>query len=419
MRQVLKNPGGSRLRARTVIIDDPGPLEAYLTEQSSFAFLRRGEGFVALGEVARFETDSLDAADIWWDDARQEIENDTELFGVQGTGPIAVGSFAFDPDHSSDPSRLIIPEIVLGRRGGLCWMTRIFRGDALQDMPAVQPPPMRPAGIAYADGGMNGPAWESAVAEVVRLIQRGGADKVVLARDIIAASPEPIDPRWIVRHMVSEYGDCWTYLVDGLVGATPEMLIRLEGGLATSRVLAGTLRRSAPGDSDGTALAAALSTSSKDLAEHEYAVRSVAEALAPYCHGMSVPEAPHVVWLPNVMHLATDIAGAVERGPSSLALAAALHPSAAVCGTPTHTALDIINEVEGMDRGRYAGPVGWLDSTGEGEWALALRCGQIDPTTPEEIHLFAGCGIVADSRPDEELAETVAKFVPMRDALEK
>jgi len=124
-----------------------------------------------------------------------------------------------------------------------------------------------------------------------------------------------------------------------------------------------------------------------------------------------------VLRLPNVMHLATDITGVVDVGASALALAAALHPSAAVCGTPRHLAMDIITDLEALDRGRYAGPVGWTDTSGDGEWTIALRGGQVDPDTPERIQLFAGAGVVADSDPQVELAETGAKLVPMLQAL--
>jgi menaquinone-specific isochorismate synthase len=130
-----------------------------------------------------------------------------------------------------------------------------------------------------------------------------------------------------------------------------------------------------------------------------------------------VPEAPYVLQLPNVLHLATDVTGVVENGASSLALAAALHPSAAVCGTPTEQARALIGELEHLDRERYAGPVGWIDASGDGEWAIALRCGLISQTDPQQIRLFAGCGIVAGSDPAAELAESRAKLVPMRDAL--
>src|SRR5690349_6014399 len=155
---------------------------------------------------------------------------------------------------------------------------------------------------------------------------------------------------------------CWTFHVDGLFGATPEMLVRRERGLVTSRVLAGTIRRTGD-DTRDLALAASLARSSKDLEEHEYAVRSVAEALEPHCTSMNVPEAPFVLHLANVMHLATDVAGVLADGATSLGLAASLHPSAAVCGTPTPVAAVAIAELEHMDRGRYAGPVGWMDAS--------------------------------------------------------
>jgi menaquinone-specific isochorismate synthase len=205
--------------------------------------------------------------------------------------------------------------------------------------------------------------------------------------------------------------------VDGLFGATPEMLVRRERGLVHSRVLAGTIRRTGD-DARDLAQAATLARSSKDLEEHEYAVRSVADALDPHCSSMNVPESPFVLHLPNVMHLATDVAGVMHDTAdplgTSLDLAEALHPSAAVGGTPTDVATALIGEIEGMERGRYAGPVGWMDATGDGEWGLAVRTAEIDR---ERVRLFAGCGVVADSDPEAELAEAQAKFVPVRDSL--
>ena len=137
---------------------------------------------------------------------------------------------------------------------------------------------------------------------------------------------------------------------------------------------------------------------------------------------MNVPEQPFVLHLPNVMHLASDVTGVLDRStsaaaPSSLSLAAALHPSAAVCGTPTTAARDLIREIEGMDRGRYAGPVGWTGADGDGEWGIALRSARLDDADPRRIRLYAGCGVVAASDPSAELAESEAKLVPMRWAL--
>ncbi len=208
---------------------------------------------------------------------------------------------------------------------------------------------------------------------------------------------------------------CWTFHVDGLFGATPEMLVRRERGLVTSRVLAGTIRRTGDDDRD-LALAATLARSSKDLEEHEYAVRSVADALEPHCSSMNVPEAPFVLHLPNVMHLATDVNGVVHdaraRRCSSPSRSTPRPPWAAP-RPPRRRAL--IAEIEGMPRDRYAGPVGWMDASGDGEWGIALRSAMV---TDRGVRLFAGCGIVASSDPEAELAESQAKFVPVRDALE-
>jgi menaquinone-specific isochorismate synthase len=255
------------------------------------------------------------------------------------------------------------------------------------------------------------------VGEAVRRINGGELEKVVLARDLVATAAEPIDVRWPLRRLAADYPTCWTFHVDGMFGATPELLVRRERGLVTSRVLAGTIRRTGD-DARDLSLAARLARSSKDLEEHEYAVRSVAEALEPHCSSMNVPEAPFVLHLPNVMHLATDVAGVVHDAAtvSSLELAAALHPTAAVGGTPTSTAVELIAQLEGMDRGRYAGPVGWMDADGDGEWGIALRSAAIEGNT---VRLYAGCGIVADSDPEAELAETQGKFVPVRDALSR
>ena len=415
--KVILDFGSARMRATTVAIDDPGPLERFLPESGpGGAFIRRGEGFVTLGEVARFETDRLEAADVWWDEISSQIDHDSEMPGEFGTGPLAVGSFTFDPDRSEERSVLSVPQVVVGRRSGMAWMTRLGTGRFDGTLPPLGEPTRAPSGVALAGGAVGRRVWTEIVGEVVSLIRRGEVSKVVLARDLRVEADEPIDLRHLLARLIDRYPMTWTYLIDGMVGATPELLLRRQGGLVTSRVLAGTVWHD-PEGSDPLLLAAELARSSKDSAEHEFAVESVAQALAPYCAAMNVPEAPSVLKLPNVMHLATDITGVALPGASSVALAAALHPSAAVCGTPTHLAMDIISELESMDRGRYAGPVGWVDTTGDGEWAIALRGGHVRPDTPNEIQLFAGAGLVADSDPAVELAETGAKFIPMLQAL--
>lgn len=438
------------LFVRTVRIPDPGPLAELMTDLQSLAWLRNGDGFIGLGEVVRHKPSGPADGELWWRElCRTVIDESAEATLVGGTtevdralpadlfgsGLIALGSFVFDPDNTAAQSVLIVPRTVIGRRDGVAWRTDIAEESHLRRPQPVEPvrpsesPPTEPSMISYADGALSGPEWQQAVASAVRRIvagrkrvaggQQAAAEqlhKVVLARDLLARAGQPIDPRWLVGVLAAEYKRCWTYQVDGLVGASPELLVRREKGLATSRVLAGTIRRSPNADHD-LALAAALSQSSKDLEEHEYAVASVARALAPFCSGMNVPDAPYVLELPNVLHLATDVTAVADRGTSVLALVAALHPSAAVCGTPTSLARATIAELERMDRQRYAGPVGWIDVRGDGEWAIALRCGQLDPLDPHQIRLFAGCGIVAGSDPEAELAEASAKFLPMRDAL--
>ena len=411
---------GGPLVVRSVALHDPGDLLALLPDSSGTAWVRNGDGLVGWGAAAVLRTDGPDRfadARAWWTEhARTAVVRDE--VDLPGSGLVCFGSFSF-ADEPGD-SVMVVPEVVVGRRGGRAWVTTTSAA-ALSAPPVIAPAedPAPPSNVTFSDGAMSGAAWETVVAEAVRRINAGELEKVVLARDLVATAGEDVDVRWPLRRLAESYPMCWTFHVDGLFGATPEMLVRRERGLVTSRVLAGTIRRTGDDERD-LALAATLARSSKDLEEHEYAVRSVAEALAPHCTSMNVPEAPFVLHLPNVMHLATDVAGVTHEGDdsdgdvSSLGLAEALHPSAAVGGTPTDRARALITEIEVMDRGRYAGPVGWMDAAGDGEWGIGLRSAEVDGA---RVRLFAGCGIVADSDPEAELAEAQAKFVPVRDAL--
>ncbi len=402
------------LVARTVVVDDPGPLLSLLPPAATLCWVHRDDGLVGWGEVARCTTSGptrFTAAEAWWR-AVSEHGLVRDRADVPGSGLVCFGSFA----NADDPgeSVLVVPEVVVGRRGDLAWVTTISRG-SLTAAPslAVTAAPVGPRAVAFSDGAMTGAEWEQVVADVVRRIRAGELDKVVLARDLVAELDAPLDVRVPLARLADRYPACWTFHVDGLFGATPEMLVRRERGLVTSRVLAGTIRRTGD-DAHDLALAATLARSSKDLEEHEFAVRSVADELAPYCSSMNVPESPFVLHLPNVMHLATDVTGVLDDRTSALGLAAALNPTAAVGGAPTDVAVRLIAELERMNRGRYAGPVGWMDSSGDGEWGIALRAAEYDGP---RVRLFAGCGIVADSDPSAELAEAAAKFVPVRDAL--
>jgi len=255
------------------------------------------------------------------------------------------------------------------------------------------------------------------VADAVAAIKAGSLRKVVLARDVFATAAEPIDARILLRRLAERYPDCFTFACDGMIGATPELLVRRDGPRVSALVLGGTLPRGADPAQD-RALGEELLASAKNHEEHAYAVDSIREALGPLCETLEVDERPALLKFPNLQHLGTRVRGTLAAAgtpKSALALAAAVHPPAAVCGTPPGVALELIRELEQMDRERYAGPVGWVDAEGNGEWGIAIRSAQLYGRT---ARLFAGCGIVAGSEPAAELAETLVKLQPMKGALE-
>ena len=408
---------------------------------------RRGDGMAAWGETMGFSFEHLDidaAADepeparidrgfgAWWRAVAASAEIDDPV-GLAGTGLIAFGAFAFDP-LSPTPSRLRVPRLVVGRRGGRSWLTRISfvddDADGIDDAPpddaaaATLPPPTGygPYWTAtLGPGALDPSGYQAAVRGALQAIAAGTVGKVVLARELSGTVPPGSDLRRLARALASGYPDCWTYAVDGIIGASPETLVTVSGGTVTARVLAGTAPRGADADAD-TAASLALATSGKDQDEHQYAVQSVLGALRPHTSALASSEQPFTLKLPNVFHLATDVEGELSDGSSALDLVAALHPTAAVAGTPTEASLEQIRLLEPFDRGLYAGPVGWVDAHGDGEWAIALRCAQFDLAAAEEgdgipLRAHAGAGIVDGSDPEAELLETRVKFRPIVDAL--
>jgi menaquinone-specific isochorismate synthase len=379
-------------------------------------WIRSGDGLIGFGEYKKIELtgeDRFEKAKAWWQTQLSEFKIQNNVHG-SGTGPILFGSFSFDPNEKSI---LVIPKIILGKKAGKSWVTWI--GDNTQPNFSTLSKSLPSGEITWSDGALSESQWKDQVGFAVDSIKQNKLEKVVLARDQVAASTVAINTRGLLQRLEIEYPSTWLFLVDGLVGATPELLVRLSKSLVTSRVLAGTIRKTGNEDRD-LALAASLAKSSKDLEEHEYAVRSVADALAPFCSSTNVPESPFVLHLSNVMHLATDVTGVLNDSAKQadiFTLIQQLHPSAAVCGTPTNAAKKFIIDFEKMNRARYAGPVGWIDANGDGEIAIALRCGQLSQDN-KSIRIFAGCGVVAGSDPANELAESQAKLMPMRTALE-
>ena len=416
----LSSVEGALRTVTTVRSGDAASLIDRLPADGALSWVRRGEGLVGWGEAARLEVSgpvALAEASAWWADWTADADVE-DAVGLPGTGPVLFASIAFDP--TAGTSVFVVPEIVLGRRDGVGWVTTTGGAAPPAGPPPVGPPDEGPTPrLRYADGARDAASWSAAVATAVARIDAGQLAKVVLARDLLVSSDVPLDPRRLLRRLADRFPDCWTFAVDGLLGATPELLLRRDGRQLSARVLAGTAPRGAGAADDR--LAAELMGSPKDRAEHDLAVDSLVRALEPFCATLEVPEEPELLTLVNVRHLASDVTGVQHRrGARSraglLELVAAVHPTAAVCGTPTQVAAAAIGELEGMDRGRYAGPVGWLDARGDGEFGLALRCAEL--IGDSGARLFAGCGIVAGSDPAAELAETQSKFAAFQAALE-
>ena len=412
-----------------------------------------------------------------------------------GSGPLALGAITFSATSQAS-SVLVVPQVLVGRDRQGWWLTRfelspattaprgeVFRGQPytpqLSFVRAVAENAAENAGLAdildfvCAQGqasaatstsspavvgqtnalavGQTSPAavesaktsqsstlsdsqWTGAVELATQALKQNRAIKVVLARDSYLSSSLTLGAT--LEHLATRFATTWTFSVDGMIGASPEMLLQLREREVFSRVLAGTARRRANMDQgELEQLADWLRHSPKNSREHQLAAASAVKALTPITEQLRVSE-PFALTLPNVIHLATDIYGQVAGDTGALALVEALHPTAAVCGTPTAAAAQLIGELEGMDRERYAGPVGWVDWRGEGQWCIALRSGQVLAPTAQtagtqsgpagypmgnqpvgSVRIFAGAGIMPDSVAADELAETNAKMAPMRAAL--
>ena len=320
---------------------------------------------------------------------------------------MAFGSIAFSGNSSAE-SVLVVPKVVLGKRDGRRWITIVDDATVPESQEAL-----RPAPVDLHPGAQSRDGFEASVARAVREIEAGRVQKVVLARDLVGWVEPNFDLRPTLSKLAAKYPSCWVYNVDGMFGASPELLVRVSHGQVSARVLAGTATRGTEPSID-QAISAALAASGKNLSEHQFAVDSLVQALEPFCDHVDADSAPFSLALPNVWHLASDVHGVLNANSSVLDLAEALHPTAAVAGTPRFEALELIEEIEPFDRGRYAGPVGWIGADGDGEWAIALRGAQLTET---EIRAYAGCGIVAESEPAAELAETDLKFMPITEAL--
>jgi isochorismate synthase len=371
--------------------------------------------------------------------------------GLPGVGPLLLGGFAFDVQEPASelwrgypPGRLVLPRLLFTRAQGQTWLTynAVVASHAEPDVEAANLRALRDRVLALAAGparknghrphalrpnGRVGPVavhelrpaaeWKAEVAQAARVIKSHELEKVVLARAVQLRADKPFDPVGALRHLAAHYRGCYLFAVARgercFLGATPEQLARLRADEVTTMSLAGSIRRGETPDEDER-LGQALLDSAKDRDEHAVVTRAMMEALGETCVDLLVSDEPSLLKLGNIQHLCTPIRGRLNNGHGLLDLVERLHPTPAVGGRPRDAALQLIREHERLDRGWYAGPVGWLDERGEGEFAVALRSALLHGNTAT---LFAGCGIVADSDPEREYAEADLKFKPMSAAL--
>lgn len=433
----------SALRATTFDVDlpqDAGLANLLPHLRPSGVWLREGHGMIGLGTAASAAANGpqrFKELAHWWaalDLNRSPSASAQEFNGhkIPGSGPLAFTTITYSAE-SEHSSAVVVPQLVLGSTEAGSWITAVSdahtrvddllsaHGLTLQGSqvallnPNESPQPVPPT--HRRPGSQSERHYLQAVAAGLSAIDEGAAEKLVLARDVVvdAEAPLPLGP--LLTRLTDQYSDCWTYLVADVLGATPEMLVRLRGQEVFSRVLAGTVDHDAV---DPEHAHSGLLGDHKQHREHELAVRSLLEQLEPVVETLTPSAEPRVLELPNVYHLATDITGQLahrEDGarPSPLSVAEHAHPTAAVCGTPTQQADQLLGALEGLDRGPFAGPVGWMDSQGNADFGIALRGGVLE--NEATVRLYAGCGVVAGSEPEAELAETHAKLRVMLTAL--
>lgn len=407
------------LVARTIRLPDDIEVLDVMAEPG-YAWLRPGLALVGQGEALRIAIPRTDPAA-----AAKVVSNTLVQIEVDGTidnfphGPIALGALPFDRDT---PGHISVPELLVGRTdSGNAWATAISPGGRLDPKEAVIDATTRCAASPETTPSTfdihperEVSDWCEALRSAREELRQGFANKVVLARSIKVVTDQPISHKTLLKRLRSTYPSCMVYAIDDLIGASPELLVARDGNEVRSHPMAGTAPRSDDPVVDAQ-LATNLKASDKDLREHRFTIDMVHETLLPWCSWLDEEAEPSLVTMANVRHLATLVQGHLSSPPASvIELMTALHPTPAVCGTPRPHAVELIKRHEVLDRGRYAGPVGWVNSNGDGEWAVAIRCAQLDTTG---ARLMAGVGVVADSDATSELAETRAKLQALLGAI--
>jgi isochorismate synthase len=387
------------------------PLEAFtdapldlndVAADDGFLFVRGGSGFAGRGVAARVSLD--DAADLL-----RSIDHDCT---VDAAAPLAIGSVPFRP---GSPAEVVIPAVTVVKRGGIAWVTAIDGADVTA---ALRPPPEPvPAAPDWSIRTMVPvERYLDAVAAARNAVREGSLTKAVIARPISVEAGAPISLHAVLRRLRATFSSSYRFSIDGFVGASPELLVEVDGPVVRSNPLAGTAPRTGDVDNDAR-LAAELQASTKNQIEHRVVIDDVHDRLLPYVSYLDWEPEPSVVTVANVQHLGTRMEGRLSQpSPSVVELVRALTPTPALGGHPRDAALELIERVEGFQRGRYGGAVGWVDAHGDGTWAVAIRCAEFADDR-RSARLVAGGGIVADSEPLAELAETQAKFQAMLSAI--
>lgn len=378
---------------RDVDLNDVAAGDGYL-------FVRDGVGIAGRGVAAR-----VALADVA--DALAAIDH---IDSVSDVHPIAIGSIPFEPGA---PCELVIPQVVVGKGAdGRRWVTTI--DDATFDLPATRPEPKAQAfSVAPLTDVEH---YLAAVATARDAVRDGVLTKAVIAREVVVTSPEPIDVHAVLRRLKASFGSSYRYSVDGFIGASPELLIAVEGNAVRCHPLAGTTPRTGDPETDRHA-AAELLASEKNQIEHRVVIDMIHDTLLPWCSYLDWQPEPSIISVANVQHLGTALEGKLsDPRPHVLDLVRALSPTPALGGFPRDEALALIAKAEGFTRGRYGGAVGWVNAAGDGTWAVAIRCAELSADR-RRARLVAGGGIVAESEPLSELAETQAKLQAMLSAI--
>ncbi|HUC33760.1 MAG TPA: isochorismate synthase [Ilumatobacteraceae bacterium] len=377
----------------------------HIAGRDGVLFVRDGSGIAGRGVAARVPLDKVPAF-------LADIDHDS---GVDGVQPIAIGVVPFE---RALPSELIVPAVIVGKSAdGRKWVTVVDDDPASFDVDLTPHEPPAPRAQSFEVAPLTPvDRYLAAVATARDAVRSGALTKAVIAREVTVRSDEAIDVHAVLLRLKAMFGRSYRYSVDGFIGASPELLVAVDGNQVRSHPLAGTTPRTGDPDTDSRA-AAELLASEKNQIEHRVVIDMIHDTLLPWCSYLDWQPEPSIVTVANVQHLGTAMEGHLsDPRPNVLELVTALSPTPALGGFPRDEALELIAEAEGFARGRYGGAVGWVDAAGDGTWAVAIRCAELSPDR-RSARLVAGGGIVADSDPVSELAETQAKLQAMLSAI--